>query len=164
MGSNPVEARNPFFRAFSQLLKLPFTAMVTYSFHLYSRSSHHFILCICNLFFNAPHGNQLYSCGMHYKIKFKVFMYVCCFFWYLLPVCWKATVYLWHNFGQMFKFMVYMYMFEIPMGWWLLWLTVKILAFLQLTVNFFPLRLMEIRLEINFHSGSYGRTQNVKSS
>ena len=31
-------------RAFSQLLKLRFTAMVTYSFHLYSRSSHHFIL------------------------------------------------------------------------------------------------------------------------
>ena len=30
---------------FSQLLKLRFTAMVTYSFHLYSRSSHHFILC-----------------------------------------------------------------------------------------------------------------------
>ena len=29
-----------------QLLKLRFTAMVTYSFHLYSRSSHHFILCI----------------------------------------------------------------------------------------------------------------------
>ena len=26
-------------------LKLRFTAMVTYSFHLYSRSSHHFILC-----------------------------------------------------------------------------------------------------------------------
>ena len=38
-------ARNPFFGgAFSQLLKLRFTAMVTYSFHLYSRSSHHFIL------------------------------------------------------------------------------------------------------------------------
>ena len=34
-----------FFRAFSQLLKLRFTAMVTSPFHLYSRSSHHFILC-----------------------------------------------------------------------------------------------------------------------
>ena len=34
-----------FFRLFSQLLKLRFTAMVTYSFHLYSRSSHHFIQC-----------------------------------------------------------------------------------------------------------------------
>ena len=32
-------------RLFSQLLKLRFTAMVTYSFHLYSRSSHHFIKC-----------------------------------------------------------------------------------------------------------------------
>ena len=31
------------FGLFSQLLKLRFTAMVTYSFHLYSRSSHHFI-------------------------------------------------------------------------------------------------------------------------
>ena len=36
---------NGIFRAFSQLLKLRFTAMVIYSFHLYSRSSHHFILC-----------------------------------------------------------------------------------------------------------------------
>ena len=35
-GSNPVEAPKIFF---SQLLKLRFTAMVTYSFHLYSRSS-----------------------------------------------------------------------------------------------------------------------------
>ena len=43
-GSNPVEApRILFFGLFSQLLKLRFTAMVTYSFHLYSRSSHHFI-------------------------------------------------------------------------------------------------------------------------
>ena len=32
-----------FFGLFSQLLKLRLTAMVTYSFHLYSRSSHHFI-------------------------------------------------------------------------------------------------------------------------
>ena len=37
-----------FFRAFSQLLKLRFTAMVTYSFHLYSRSSHYFILWLMN--------------------------------------------------------------------------------------------------------------------
>ena len=37
-----------FFRAISQLLKLRFTAMVTYSFHLYSRSSHNFILCSRN--------------------------------------------------------------------------------------------------------------------
>ena len=29
----PLKPRNPFFRAFSQLLKLRFTAMVTYSFH-----------------------------------------------------------------------------------------------------------------------------------
>ena len=41
----PLKPRNPFFRAFTQLLKLRFTAMVTYSFHLYSRSSHNFILC-----------------------------------------------------------------------------------------------------------------------
>ena len=33
-----------FFRAISQLLTLRFTAMVTYSIHLYFRSSHHFIL------------------------------------------------------------------------------------------------------------------------
>ena len=40
-GSNPVEAPKIifFFGLFSQLLKLRFTAMVTYSFHLYSRSS-----------------------------------------------------------------------------------------------------------------------------
>ena len=45
-GSNPVEApKILFFGLFSQLLKLRFTAMVTYSFHLYSRSSHHFIQC-----------------------------------------------------------------------------------------------------------------------
>ena len=45
-GSNPVEApKNLFFGLFSQLLELRFTAMVTYSFHLYSRSSHHFIQC-----------------------------------------------------------------------------------------------------------------------
>ena len=31
----PLKPRNPFFRAFSQLLKLWFTAMVTYSFHLW---------------------------------------------------------------------------------------------------------------------------------
>ena len=31
----PLKPRNPFFRAFSQLLKLRFTAMVTYSFHYY---------------------------------------------------------------------------------------------------------------------------------
>ena len=42
-GSNPVEAPKIFFRGlFSQLLKLRFTAMVTYSFHLYSRSSKSF--------------------------------------------------------------------------------------------------------------------------
>ena len=45
----PVEAPKSSFRAFSQLLKLRFTAMVTYSFHLYSRSSHHFILSYPNL-------------------------------------------------------------------------------------------------------------------
>ena len=33
-----------FFRAIFQLLKLQFTAMITYSFHLYSRSSRNFIL------------------------------------------------------------------------------------------------------------------------
>ena len=44
-GSNPVEAPKNlfFFGLFSQLLKLRFTAMVAYSFHLYSRSSRHFI-------------------------------------------------------------------------------------------------------------------------
>ena len=40
----PLKPRKTFFRAISQFLKLRFTAMVTYSFHLYSRSSHHFIL------------------------------------------------------------------------------------------------------------------------
>ena len=44
-GWKPVEAPKNFFGAISQLLKLRFTAMVTYSFHLYSHSSHHFILC-----------------------------------------------------------------------------------------------------------------------
>ena len=49
-GSNPVEApRKPFFGLFSQLLKLRFTAMVTRSFHLCSRSSHHFIQCFVKL-------------------------------------------------------------------------------------------------------------------
>ena len=44
-GSNPVEAPKIFFfffGLFSQLLQLRFTAMVTYSFHLYSRSSKSF--------------------------------------------------------------------------------------------------------------------------
>ena len=36
------------------------------------------------------------------------------------------------------------------MGLWLLRLTVKILAFLRLTVHLFPLRLTEV-FEINFH-------------
>ena len=46
-----VEAPKNVFWAILQLLKLRFTAMVTYSFHLYSRSSHHFIQCvICNNF------------------------------------------------------------------------------------------------------------------
>ena len=36
------------------------------------------------------------------------------------------------------------------MGWWLLRLTVKILAFLRPTVSFFALRLTEM-LTINFH-------------
>ena len=40
-GSNPVEApKKFFFWLFSQLLKLRFTAMVTYSFHLYSPAVH----------------------------------------------------------------------------------------------------------------------------
>ena len=43
-GSNPVEAPEKlFFGLFSQLLKLRFTAMVTNTFHLYSRSSRPFI-------------------------------------------------------------------------------------------------------------------------
>ena len=45
----PLKPRNPFFRGFSQLLKLRFTGMVTYSIDLYSRSSHHFILCFPTL-------------------------------------------------------------------------------------------------------------------
>ena len=44
MGSNPVEAPKNFFQAISQLLKLQFTAVVIYSFHLYSHSIY-FILC-----------------------------------------------------------------------------------------------------------------------
>ena len=61
MGSNPVEAPKSFFffRAFSQLLKLRFTAMVTYSFHLYSRSSHHFILYVKTGAQWAPGQNYL---------------------------------------------------------------------------------------------------------
>ena len=45
----PLKPRNPFFRAFSQLLKLRFTAMVTYSFHFYSRSLHHFSFLLVNI-------------------------------------------------------------------------------------------------------------------
>ena len=41
----PLKPGKSFFGLFSQLLKLRFTAMVTYSFYLYSRSSHHFIQC-----------------------------------------------------------------------------------------------------------------------
>ena len=46
------------------------------------------------------------------------------------------------------------------MGWWLLWLTANILAFLRLTVNFVPLRLTDVlklisfvlkKLKINFY-------------
>ena len=50
-GLNPVEAPKIvffFFRLFLQLHKLRFTAMVTYSFHLHSRSSHHFIHRLMN--------------------------------------------------------------------------------------------------------------------
>ena len=54
---------------FSQLLKSWFTAMVTYSFHLYSRSSHHFIQGNNNassVFFNGLVSNiysfEKYSC------------------------------------------------------------------------------------------------------
>ena len=44
-GSNPVEAlKNFFFGLHRNGLNCDSTAMVTYSFHLYSHSSHHFIL------------------------------------------------------------------------------------------------------------------------
>ena len=53
-GSNPVEAPKTLsFGLFSQLLKLRFTAMVTCSFHLYSRSSHHFIQCLIHISWRA---------------------------------------------------------------------------------------------------------------
>ena len=39
----PLKPRKTFFRVISQLLKMQFTVMVTYSFHLYSRNSHNFI-------------------------------------------------------------------------------------------------------------------------
>ena len=38
---------------------------------------------------------------------------------------------------------------RVSMGWWLLRLSAKILALLQLSVNFFQLRLTE-KLKINF--------------
>ena len=44
MKTHTLRAQKNVFRAISQLLKVRFTVMVTYSFHLYSRSSHHFIL------------------------------------------------------------------------------------------------------------------------
>ena len=46
MKTHTLEAGQFIFGLFSQLLKLRFTAMVTYSFHLYSRSSQHFIQCL----------------------------------------------------------------------------------------------------------------------
>ena len=56
----PLKPRNPFFffRAFSQLLKLRFTAMVTYSFHLYSRSSHHFKIYIVSNVYSRLYGRD----------------------------------------------------------------------------------------------------------
>ena len=50
MDSNPVEAPKTFFQATSQLLKLRVTVMATFSFHLYSCSSHNFIV------FHSFHG------------------------------------------------------------------------------------------------------------
>ena len=44
-GPNPVEALKKFFRLFRNCLICDSTVMVTYSFHFYSHSSHHFILC-----------------------------------------------------------------------------------------------------------------------
>ena len=41
------------------------------------------------------------------------------------------------------------YLKRVSMGWWLLWLSVKILALLRLSVNFFQLRLIK-KLKINF--------------
>ena len=56
-GSNPVEAPKIFFSGyFRNCLKLRFTAMVTYLFHLYSRSSHHFI----HVVFRRPNSKADY--------------------------------------------------------------------------------------------------------
>ena len=69
----PLKPRNPFFRAFSQLLKLRFTAMVTYTFHLYSRSSHHFILCKIDLIRLAVRSKiHLINCSKPFEGAFYV--------------------------------------------------------------------------------------------
>ena len=52
-----------FWGLFSQLLKLRFTAMVTYSFHLYSRSSHHFIHLFIPIERELPRAHE--SCRQH---------------------------------------------------------------------------------------------------
>ena len=48
----PLKLRNPFFRAFSQLLKLRFTAMVTYSFHSWQYTVYIWGLGLAGLFHN----------------------------------------------------------------------------------------------------------------
>ena len=58
---------NLFFGLFSQLLKLRFTAMVTYSFHLYSRSSHHFIQSLTKIMYKSLIIPQLMSPGKSFR-------------------------------------------------------------------------------------------------
>ena len=47
-GSNPVEVPKSFFRAFSQLLKLRFTVMVTYSFQNHNDSKCDYLTRTCS--------------------------------------------------------------------------------------------------------------------
>ena len=71
-GSNPAEApKNFFFGLFSQLLKLQFTAMVTYSFHLYSRASHHFIQCQ-KMLLHVRLGIRILSSSVQLHMRYRV--------------------------------------------------------------------------------------------
>ena len=59
------------FQATSQLLKLQFTAMVTFSFHLYSRSSHHSVL---NSYSGTPPFSRLVTTATSIAITATFFV------------------------------------------------------------------------------------------
>ena len=59
------------FGLFSQLLKLQFTAMVTYSFHLYSRTSYHFIQCQ-KMLLHVRLGIRILSSSVQLHTRYRV--------------------------------------------------------------------------------------------